>query len=140
MALVDAESLSPQSIPSDTPRSNSTPSRPNDSGYLSEEESYTLKEESYLKRLDETSVSNAVLRETLQRQWISFIADERYDSEQSQFGELPIVVYGKDRRVAVESMKSGEEWIKQEERLRLLTADWTGVTAALKDMIGTGRK
>jgi hypothetical protein len=93
-----------------------------------------------LKRPDETSVYNAVLRETLQRPWVSFIADERCDSEQSQVGELPIVVYGTDRRVTIESMKSGAEWIKQEERLRLLGADWTGVTAALRDISGTARK
>lgn len=92
------------------------------------------------KLVNETPVSNAALRETLQRQWISFIADDRSDSEQSQVAESPIAVYGKDRRVAVESMTSGPEWIKQEERLKLLAADWKGATAALKEITGAGRK
>ena len=68
---------------------------------------------------DDTPVSNAMLREALQWQWISLIAD----ALNLQMEDTPITVYGKDRKVATESMTSDTEWIQQEERLKLLAAD-----------------
>jgi hypothetical protein len=86
---------------------------------------------------DQNLVSNAELREVLQRQWISFIADDQSDvSLDPSLGELPITVYNRDRRIVVESMTSSPEWIEQQERFRLLAADWKGATAAFKAIVG----
>lgn len=86
---------------------------------------------------DEAPASNATLRETLQRHWISFIVDDQSDVSESQTAEPSITVYGKDGRATVESLVSGQEWVEQKERFKLLAADWKGALAALKTITGT---
>jgi hypothetical protein len=139
MALIDEESSSSRVTSSDSSEADSPLSGPNDSGYMSEKEDYSPKDEVSSRLVDAIPASNAVLREALQRQWISFIADDRSETFDLQV-EAPITVYGKDRRAIVESLSSGSEWIQQEERLKLLAADWKGATAALKEVTGAARR
>lgn len=67
--------------------------------------------------------TNAELKEEIQKQWISFIADDHakaFEEQGLHAKESRITVYGTDRRPVIESLDSDTEWIEQRVRFSLV--------------------
>jgi hypothetical protein len=77
-------------------------------------------------------ILSTFLASMLQQHWISFIVEDR----KSETDESDVTVYEKTKTISVENLKTGTEWIQQEERFTLLAADWKGVLQVFKKITG----
>ena len=134
MILVDP----PNILSAEATGTRSPASASDDSGYLSERTGTNAEETKPVDR-DRVPASNADLRGKLQQKWISFIVDDQsevLEMQKEHNDKAWIAVYGKDRRIAVESLTSRLDWIKQKQRFELLAEDWKSASAALKRITG----